>query len=526
MLTVQHLSITHNQDLRPLIRDLSFTLADAQRLAVIGEEGNGKSALLKAIACPEQLQTWADVQGTVSCAGERIGYLAQEWPGAWKDLPAYSVCSENEAFLNTEPGELSAYCRSLSMQMDLCWADTPFGLLSGGEKVRLRMLLLLCGKPTVFLLDEPGNDLDLDAMEALEKFLLSCERPVLYVSHDEQLLTATATQVLHLESLYGRAEPKWTWAKEPYALYAENRRNQLDRQEALWKSDQREKRIQAEKLQRIENAVEHAQANISRQDPHGGRLLKKKMKAVKSLAHRYEREAENAAERPYEEYAMYAVFRDCEPIPQGKWVLNLHLEELKADQAVLASPVDLQMRGSEKILLTGDNGSGKTTLLRLIGERLREDASLRVALMPQHYEDVLDLHRTPVAFLHTDGSKEQLTRIRSSLIAMKFSRDELEHPMRSLSGGQKAKVLLLSLMLKQPNVLLLDEPTRNLSPLSAPVMRDVIRHFPGAVLCVTHDRVLMKDWPGRVLRLTKDGLTGEGGTDGLTKDGWMGEGRR
>ena len=147
--------------------------------------------------------------------------------------------------------------------------------------------------------------------------------------------------------------------------------------------------------------------------------------------------------------------------------------------------------------------------MRIIEQRLQEDLSLRVALMPQHYEDALDMNLTPVAFLNTDGSKEQTTQIRSSLIAMKFSRDELEHPIGSLSGGQKAKVLLLRLMMKRPNVLLMDEPTRNLSPLSAPVMRDVIRNFPGAIICVTHDRILINDWPGRVLKLTKCGLIGE-----------------
>ena len=126
--------------------------------------------------------------------------------------------------------------------------------------------------------------------------------------------------------------------------------------------------------------------------------------------------------------------------------------------------------------------------------------------MPQHYEEGLDFSLTPVEFLNTDGSKEQKTSIRASLIAMKFSRDELDHPIRSLSGGQKAKVLLLKLMMAHPDVLLMDEPTRNLSPLSAPVMRDMIRSFPGAVICITHDRLLIDDWPGRVLRLSEEGL--------------------
>ena len=90
--------------------------------------------------------------------------------------------------------------------------------------------------------------------------------------------------------------------------------------------------------------------------------------------------------------------------------------------------------------------------------------------------------------------------------AMKLTQDEIRHPIRGLSGGQKAKVLLLRLTLMKPDVLLADEPTRNLSPLSAPVMRELLTSFPGAVICVTHDRVLMENWPGRVLRLTGHGL--------------------
>ena len=203
---------------------------------------------------------------------------------------------------------------------------------------------------------------------------------------------------------------------------------------------------------------------------------------------------------------MYALFSDIQPVPKGKGVLDLNLEQLSAGERKLASDLHLQIRGSEKVLITGSNGTGKTTLLRLIEEKLQEDSRFRTVMMPQHYEEGLDFSMTPVEYLNTDGSKEQKTSIRASLIAMKFSRDELDHPIRSLSGGQKAKVLLLKLMMAHPDVLLMDEPTRNLSPLSAPVMRDMIRSFPGAVICVTHDRLLINDWPGRVLRLSDEGL--------------------
>ena len=506
MLTVQHLSITHLRDLRPLIQDLSFTLSGSERLAVIGEEGNGKSALLRAICDPSSLESWAHVEGQCLLSHETPGYLSQEMPPAWDDLPVYQLAMESPTLPGLSGSELSDLCRMLSMDPGDPWSSTPFGRLSGGEKVKFRLLTLLSSRPTMLILDEPGNDLDLDALTALESFLTACSLPVLYVSHDEYLLRRTATQVLHLESLQGRSTPRWTWARESYDLYVRTRQRNLEKQEAAWQMETREMKAQAERLQRIENAVAHAQDKISRRDPHGGRLLKKKMKAVKSLEHRLERESEQATEKPLQELSMSVFFSGITPVPQGKSVLRLDLNCLEAGGRSLAAPVHLHLRGSEKVLITGKNGCGKTTLLHLIWNRLQEDGSLRCAFMPQRYEDILDPAMDPVRFLNTDGSKEMLTHIRSTLIAMRFGRDELEHPMSGLSGGQKAKVLLLRLMLARPSVLLADEPTRNLSPLSAPVMRDMILNFPGAVLCVTHDRLLMDTWPGRVLVLTESGL--------------------
>jgi ATPase subunit of ABC transporter with duplicated ATPase domains len=294
--------------------------------------------------------------------------------------------------------------------------------------------------------------------------------------------------------------------KEPYERYAENRRSQLDRQEALWKADQREKRIQAEKLQRIENAVEHAQASISRQDPHGGRLLKKKMKAVKSLEHRFEREDNQMTERPYSEWAIDASWAEGISFPSGKTVLTLDLPELRAGEQVLSRNLHLSIVGPEKVLIIGENGSGKTTLLRHIVASLSDRNDLKCAYMPQDYTDSLPYDLTPVEYLHTDGSKEQLTGIRIHLGAFRFTREEMEHPIRSLSGGQKAKLFLIHLILQKANVLILDEPTRNLSPLSAPAVRTLLREFRGAILFVTHDRKLIQETATRVLRLTEDGL--------------------
>ena len=164
------------------------------------------------------------------------------------------------------------------------------------------------------------------------------------------------------------------------------------------------------------------------------------------------------------------------------------------------------MRGGEKVCIIGDNGAGKSTLLRLIRQELEKRTDLKVGYMPQNYEDELDMDVSPVEFLAPGGDKESVTRVRTYLGSMKYTHDEMLHPIRGLSGGQKAKLFLLKLKLDRADVLLLDEPTRNFSPLSAPVVRELIARFNGTVISVSHDRRFMQEVCTRVLKLTPHGL--------------------
>ena len=504
MLQVQHLTVTHQRDLRVLFSDLSFSVSGTDRLAVIGEEGDGKSTLLQLIARWPDVPTWCAAEGQISAAGERIGYLPQE-----SDLPEISVydfCAQSPAFTQAGWEELAAACAVTRLDPEIPYLATPVASLSGGERVKLRLTLLLLAGPTLLLLDEPTNDLDTEALEALEAFLTTCALPIVYVSHDETLLRATATRILHLESLRGRVTPRWTLANIPYEAYVTQRADSFHRQEQQAQMERREKAARDARLQRIEEKVAHAQETVSRRDPHGARLLKKKMKAVKSLEHRFARADEEMTERPWAEQAIDASWMEGITLPEGKVVLDLALPELRAGERLLARDVRLHIRGPEKVLIVGANGSGKTTLLRRIAEELLPRADLSVGYMPQNYLDTLPPEATPVEALHTDGSKEQLTAIRTGLGAFRFTRDEMSHPIRLLSGGQKAKLFLLRMILEKRNVLLLDEPSRNLSPLSAPIMRGMIADFPGCVICVTHDRELIARCPGRVMRLSPEGL--------------------
>ena len=248
---------------------------------------------------------------------------------------------------------------------------------------------------------------------------------------------------------------------------------------------------------------------VSRQAPGKGRLLKKKMKAVKSMGRRFERQDEDMTQMPEEEDAIFFKLGEKDAaIPAGKTVIEFVLPCLTTPDGarVLAKDISLHIRGCEKIGIIGDNGIGKTTLLRLIAEELLSRTDLRAAYMPQNYEELLDLGTTPVDYLSRTGDKEEVTRIRTFLGSLKYTFDEMDHPIAELSGGQKAKVLLLKMSLSGANVLILDEPTRNFSALSAPVIRQMLAQFPGAIVSISHDRKYLAEVCDKVYRLTEGGL--------------------
>lgn len=209
---------------------------------------------------------------------------------------------------------------------------------------------------------------------------------------------------------------------------------------------------------------------------------------------------------------MFTKFGNRTFIPNGKIVLDFSLEALRVPVSpdlqtsiTLARNIHLFIQGPEHICITGKNGCGKTTLMRILAKELSQRSDIKVAYMPQNYEELLDMEQTPVAFL-SDGSKESISMMRTYLGSMKFTADEMSHPMRELSGGQKAKVMLLYLDTSGCDVLLLDEPSRNFSPLSNPVIRRMLADFPGAIISISHDRKFITEVCDKVYQLTEEGL--------------------
>ncbi|MCI5649196.1 MAG: ATP-binding cassette domain-containing protein [Fusicatenibacter sp.] len=509
MLQIKKLTLTHKKDLRVILDDFNLVLNDGDKAVIIGEEGNGKSTLMKWIYDPSLIDDYIEVRGERIIGKERLGYLPQEMPDEDKRKTVYEYFSEEEQFWNQTPKELAVIAGKFGMTNEFFYSDQEMGSLSGGEKVKTQLMRLFIQDVTVLLLDEPSNDIDIVTLELLEDTIRDWEHIVLFISHDETLIEHTANMVIHIEQILRKTKARYTIAKLPYRRYVEERLHKFERQEQQARNERKEKKMREEQYRRVLQNVQNALENCSRQAPAVAKNLKDKMHTVKAMGRRFEKEDENMTEMPEQEEAIFFKLGDKNSyIPAGKTVLEYELPRLMTPdgERILAEDIHLKIKGAEKVCIVGSNGAGKTTLLRKIAEEFLNRNDIKAEYMPQNYEDMLALDVTPVDFLDRSGDKEERTRIRTYLGSMKYTADEMDHPIRELSGGQKAKVLLLSMSLSGANVLILDEPTRNFSPLSGPVIRKMLLEFPGVVISISHDRKYIDEVCDKVYELNRNGL--------------------
>ena len=495
MIEIKNLSIKVND--RYLVKDLSLNLNKNDKLAIIGEEGNGKSTLLK---CIIGICNYAEVTGTINLNNNKIGYLEQHITESYKEQKVfdYLFISDNDYY--NKINNLYKNLTILNIKDDIL--DKRMNILSGGEKIKVAILKLLLDDNDALLLDEPTNDLDIETLIWLENFINKIDKPIIYISHDETLLSKTANMILHIEILKKKTECKHTLLRIKYDEYIDLRLRTILHQTQVHNFEKKELEKKEEKLKWQKQRVEFEQNNISRSDPHGGRLLKKKMHNVKSQ----EKKLENIdiTEKPDPEESIYFKFEEVN-IPNNKKILNLNNYNLIINNNNIK--INLEVYGNVHICIIGKNGTGKTTLIRKIYDMLKDRTDIKVGYMPQDYNDILNSYDNVLGFI-TNGSKnkEEITKSRTYLGNMKFIPEEMTGNIDNLSGGSKAKLILMKLVLDKCNVLLLDEPTRNVSPLSNPVIRKVLKEFKGTIISVSHDRKYIEEVPNKIYLLTNNEL--------------------
>ena len=451
-----------------LIKGLSFTLNKGDKLAIIGEEGNGKSTLLKSIL---GVCDYANIKGNIDFKGNCIGYLEQSVSRENLQKKVYNFLFKDDEDYYNKINKYYKYSENLYISDELL--EQKMHTLSGGEKVKVSILKLLLEEYDILFLDEPTNDLDIDTLKWLEKFINGTDKPIIYVSHDETLLANTANMILHIEQVKKKQECRHTLLKIGYDDYVENRLRAINKQTQVAASEKREFNKKQERLRKIMQSVEHEQNTITRADPHGGRLLKKKMKSLKSQEKRLDNT--ELTEIPAVEESIYFAFENVN-IPKQKEIIRLDIPTLKIDEKGLVQNIKLEVIGNTHMCIIGNNGVGKSTLIKLIYQELKDRGDIKLGYMPQDYGDILNNYEYVLDFL-ADKNQDNITKARMYLGNMNFTREEMTSKIVNLSNGTKAKLFLIKLVLDKCDVLLLDEPTRNVSPLSNPVIRQVLRNF-------------------------------------------------
>ncbi|WP_205401696.1 ATP-binding cassette domain-containing protein [Streptococcus lutetiensis] len=496
MLEINQLSIHHLKDSKPIITDLHLIVNPGEKLAIIGEEGTGKSSLLKTIVSPKLIASYAEYTGQIRSQFKKIDYLPQSLSRKESDQTVSDFLYKNIDYLFNYT---AFYQMAAKLGLDLATLEEKnqtLSCLSGGEKLKFQLSKLTGQEADLLLLDEPSSDLDIDSQVVLKKFIQESNKTIIFISHDEAMLEDTATAILHLELLKHRQLPRDSYFQGKYHDYLKQRQSAYTKQLQEAKNDWRLKEKRDTRIQRLHQA---AQYNVRHtHDSTLGRLAAKKMKNVLSLEKRYQKEDSNRTEFPENMDSIALFFNDISTLDKNKRILSWKNHQLPNGQII-----NLDIFGQDKLVITGKNGIGKTRLIKQIYHDLNQNQQLSIGYMPQDYDSFFSKEISALNFLD-DVANENTAR--TILACLQFTREEMEHSALNLSGGQKAKLFLAHMVLAKNQVIILDEPTRHFSPTSQPLIRELFLNYPGCIISVSHDQHFIQTVARKHYHLTESSL--------------------
>lgn len=475
MLSINNLEILHKKELRTLVHDLSFTVNKGDKLCIVGDEGTGKSTLIKYLYGIEL--DYVKITGNKICSFEKIEYLPQ-----FIEEKYLNITVEEYLFKDLDDYNM---IYMLASKLDFEIEDKKIYKLSGGEKVKMQLLKIMSKKPDLLLLDEPSNDIDKETIEYLEKFLNNINIATIFISHDESLLSNISTKIIHInkkDSIYESLS---------YDEYVDERLRKFNYDLKVSTKQRKEYDKKVEQLNIVKEKVDKIQYRTET------KYAKKYMHTLISRGKRFEREKENFVDIPQLDKAIVFKFSEIEDFECSNDIFYIDEKNLKLNNNIELKNISFSISSKDKVVIIGRNGSGKTTFLKYIYEIIRNKNGLKVGYMPQEYSERLDYSITPLEYL----KKFEEKKTKTFLASMGFDIKKMNTKIENLSGGEKAKILLLELELEACNVLILDEPTRNLSPLSQPVLRKIFSEYNGCIISVSHDRRFIEEVCNKIIKI-------------------------
>ena len=458
---------------RSLFADASFSINQGEKVGVIGPNGAGKSTLFKILIGEESL----DAGDITRANGLRLGYLAQE--DKWTGNPTVEAYLETQT--TTPIWDLKAMAPSFGLAVE--HFSKPIMSLSGGYRMRVKLLFLVASQPDLMLLDEPTNYLDLETTVVLENFLQTTSGAFLLISHDREFLKRTTDHILEIEA--GQMT-KYAGNIDDYFEQKELLRSQLLKSAATAAAKRKEVLDFAARFGAKATKARQVQSRLKQLD-------KMETIEVKPLP-------------------TAAAIRLPEPVRTGKTVIKVSGGELGYGEKVVLRSLSLELLKGDHLGVVGVNGAGKSTLLKaLSGEltpmtgQIEFGMGVEIAYFAQHVAEKLKPEDTVLEamgeYAHPDVKRQEILDLAGSLL---FGGDDVHKKIRVLSGGEKSRVALGQILLKRASCLLLDEPTNHLDFHTVEALTQSLAAYEGSVVIVSHDRGFVGRTATKILEI-KDG---------------------
>ncbi|GAA4724788.1 ABC-F family ATP-binding cassette domain-containing protein [Brevibacillus fulvus] len=523
MILLQAENIQKAYGVEVILQDISLQIQTGERVGLVGVNGAGKSTLLKILAGELSYDS-----GAIRIPKDvTIGYLAQDSgleseQTIWNEmLSVFSHLQQEEQELRkleAKMGEADVLANEKLFQQitedysrrmeafkekggysyeasirgvlhGLRFADldyqTPIHVLSGGQKTRLALAKLLLQEPTLLLLDEPTNYLDIETLTWLENYLQNYPGAILVVSHDRYFLDRLVTVVYEIE-------------RTRATRYPGNYSHFLD--------------LKAEKLEQELKRFDKQQEEIAKLEDFIARNLARASTTKRAQSRRKTLEKMERLEKPIAQQKSANFSFDIVKM-SGNVVLKVNQLSVGYAGKPLSRNLLFELEREERVALVGPNGIGKSTLLKtIVGELAPLSGSFQLGSnvsIGYYDQEHRNLHENKTVLTEIwDDYPNMLERdVRTLLGNFLFSGDDVQKRIHELSGGERARVSLAKLMLKQANFLIFDEPTNHLDIYSKEVLENALVDYPGTILFVSHDRYFLNRIASRVLELSPEGVT-------------------